>query len=81
MSEFPKWVVPDESHVVRASGRGPVAPEFAETHVDRFGGLTVLIGDGAEEARALSAAPNAESAAVEAGAEAEENHDNKENQQ
>ena len=48
-NEFPKWVAPHPSHVV-----GRVAPEFPDTHVDRDGGVTVLVRDIGEETTALA---------------------------
>jgi hypothetical protein len=52
--EFPKWVVPHESHVHQA-GDHLSAPLFPDHHVDREGKLTVLVRDADEEAKALAA--------------------------
>lgn len=65
MSEFPKWVVPHESHVIRLGGRDPMAPAFPQSHVDRSGALTVLVDDADAESAAL-----APEASVEAAEEA-----------
>ena len=63
--EWPKWVVPHESHVVRKKVDG--APDhvsvtdFEESHVNRVdGSVTVLVKDEADEQRATSARPEPE---------------------
>lgn len=59
--EFPKWVTPDESHIVRQKVEGAPdhvsTPGWPEYHVNRVdGSVTVLVKDADEEARALAAA-------------------------
>lgn len=59
LQEFPKWVVPHDSHVLRKmEGSAPVhisAPEWPEIHVNRVDGVvTVLVNSQQEEARALA---------------------------
>jgi hypothetical protein len=52
-SEFPKWVVPHDSLVVR-DGSHVSVPFYPEFHVDRDGKVTVLVKDAEEEDRATS---------------------------
>lgn len=57
-AEWPKWVVPHESHVVRQK-RGDVehisTPHFQHHHVNRADGVvTVLAHDAEEEAKAMA---------------------------
>lgn len=66
-AEFPKWVKPDDSHIVRKEVPGyPDAvstPAWPQFHVSRDdGSVTVLVKDADEEACALAAAkpPEAE---------------------
>jgi hypothetical protein len=53
--EFPKFVAPHESHVVKTDDHVSV-PMFSGHHVDREGLVTVLVHDAEEEAKALAAA-------------------------
>lgn len=56
--EYPKFVLPHPSHVVRAEGRTAVTPLFSEHHEDRnTGEVTVLVGDESGEKLALSPRP------------------------
>lgn len=75
-AEWPKWIVPHASHVVRtATGDAPdhvSTPAFPEFHVNRATGeVTVLVHDAEDEARALATlvtpgpAPDAPAAEVE----------------
>ena len=51
--EYPRWVTPHESHVVRA---GSVSvPDFGQSHVLRDGTVQVLIENEEEEKRATEA--------------------------
>ena len=55
-SEFPKWVVPDASHVVHR-GDNVSTPGWSSFIVDRItNAVSVLVGDEDEEAKALSVA-------------------------
>lgn len=58
-TDFPAWVVPHESHVVRLKrddGEHITTPEWAEHFVNRVDGVvTVLVHNAGEEARALAA--------------------------
>jgi hypothetical protein len=54
-SDYPKWVVPHDSLVVR-NGEHVTVPLFPEMFVDREGRVTVLVKDGDEEERATSQA-------------------------
>lgn len=70
--EWPKWVVPDESHVSRVKREGfpdhVTAPLWSDFHVNRVDGVvTVLVKDEDEEHRALAAAkaPEPEEAKIE----------------
>ena len=52
--EFPKWVVPDPSHVVNQGGRKST-PGWATSNVDRLTSVvTVLVNDEDEEASAIT---------------------------
>ena len=51
--EYPRWVTPHESHVVRA---GSVSvPDFGQSHVLRDGAVQVLVENEDEEKRATEA--------------------------
>lgn len=60
--EFPKFIEPHASHVVKREaphGEAPPhvsVPAFTEHHVDREGKITVLVRDAEEEAKALAEA-------------------------
>lgn len=53
MHEFPKWVVPHDSHVVR-QGEHLSTPHFPDVHVGRDSVVTVLVHDAEQEAFALA---------------------------
>lgn len=53
--EFPKWVAPHESLIVRAEGHVSV-PAFPEHFIDRDGHVTVLVKDAEDEQRAVMGA-------------------------
>lgn len=57
-AEWPRWVAPHESHVLRKTAEGAPAhvsvPDWPEFHVDREGNVTVLVQNEDEEARALA---------------------------
>ena len=51
--EYPRWVTPHESHVVRA---GSVSvPDFGQSHVLRDGVVQVIVENEDEEKRAIEA--------------------------
>lgn len=55
MSEFPKFVIPDPSHVVRSDGGHVSTPGFPEFFVNRVTQeVTVLVHDETQEAIALA---------------------------
>jgi len=63
--EWPKWVVPHASHIVRTTAAN--APDHVSTpawtgcHVNRVDGVvTVLVADAEEEARAIAQAVQSE---------------------
>ena len=79
-TEWPKWIVPHEAHIVRREVPGSVphisVPHFPDFHINRHdGSVMVQVKDAAEEEKAL-AAPKAdeknESAAVKSEKNAEE---------
>lgn len=53
MHEYPKWVVPHDSHVVR-HGDHISTPHFADINVGRDSVVTVLVHDAEQEELALS---------------------------
>ena len=54
MDEFPKWVNPHESHLVKKDGQITV-PKFETWHRNRVNGhIDVLVNDAAGEALALA---------------------------
>ena len=53
--EYPKFVEPHGSHVVKTGDHISV-PHFSHHHVDRDGAVTVWVKDAEEEAKALAAA-------------------------
>ena len=57
MQEYPKYVTPDESFVVRHEGKVVNVPHWPHFHVDREGAVTVLVNNAEEEGRAVSAPP------------------------
>lgn len=64
-AEWPKWVVPHESHLVRKADEGGPAhissPSLGECHVNRVTGeVTVWVDDEAAEKFAVSELPKAE---------------------
>lgn len=53
--EFPKWVVPHDTHVSRDAHGHVSVPLFPGHHVGRDGVVTVMVKDADEEAKALAA--------------------------
>lgn len=51
--DYPKWVTPHDSHVVRTHAGRPLTPLWPEHHVDRNGAITVLVHSKDEEDRAV----------------------------
>lgn len=69
-TDFPKWVIPDASHIVRKQVDGAPdhvsTPGFAEFHINRLDGVvTVLVKDAEEEAKALAAREEPKAAEVD----------------
>lgn len=65
--DYPKWVKVHDSHIVRRHVDGfpdhIIAPDFADTHVNRVDGVvTVLVADEDEEKRAVGARVDPEKA-------------------
>jgi hypothetical protein len=55
--EWPKWVLPHASHIVRDAFGNVAVPSFPEFYIRRHDGeVTVLVHDADEEAMAFSAA-------------------------
>lgn len=56
-AEFPKMIVPHDSHIVRPRKVQPFAPTFEkQTYDERHGVVRVIVADADEEARALAPA-------------------------
>ncbi len=62
--EFPKWVKPDPSHVVKHNGN-QVTPSFPHFNVARNGEVTVLVNNKDEEKKALASVEKERPASVE----------------
>ena len=60
VQEYPKWVKPHDSLIVK-QGDNIVVPEFEQCHVNRVNAeVTVLVNDAEEEAKATGAGIEAE---------------------
>ena len=60
MQEFPKWVTPHESLVIRSEGKPTIVQRFPTFYVKRDDSVEVLVSDKDEEAIATAAPKSAE---------------------